>query len=154
MWILWLLIWLVVPIVGLVVIIRAIAGAAGHDKHGKREAISDRDFIIAFLAAPAVVAGFGGINYLAENIGPAQEEDAISFIIKILAGVLLLVAGITLSGITGKIQMILAIILLFMAMPFAFESLGDAGAFLAILVAFILLIMTVLWLNKREKKTV
>lgn len=149
LWLIWLVISIGLPIYVIYLLAKVVSRAFGHGKDKKEQKpISDRDFILAFIAAPAAIAGIGSINLLAENIGPDINDDAGPFLIRVIGGIVVLLVGIILTGITGKMLMLMSIFMFAMALPFVFDSLGDMGVFLIVFLAFIALIVVVLKMNK------
>jgi hypothetical protein len=112
--------------------------------------MTDRHFTLAFLSVAAGSTALFGVYTLSYLLSEADLE-AYAFSSLIVFGVLFLLAGAWLKGFSGKFLMVLGIITSVGALPAAFEELGDKGAFLIVLLAFVALLFTAIRLGKKEQ---
>ena len=115
-----------------------------------RRSLQSKDVVLLSLIVPAGVAGSAGLYLLPQDVFGYSSDDAASFAIRVVCGVILLVGGLYLKRITGIFIMCIGAISILLASPYVFNNLGSAGALLVVFLAFIGLIGAALWLNKKD----
>lgn len=133
-----------------IVVIYAIYRLVTRDKHEIRRAAT-RDLVIGVLA---LVTGYVGLIslYRLPEVLLVESESAI-FAMRLVAGVACLAIGAFMRELTGKLLMVVGLMLVLISSPFIFENLGSKAAYVFVLIAFLALIgLTVYMHNKNERK--
>jgi hypothetical protein len=133
-----------------IVVIYAIYRLVTRDTATARRAAT-RDLVVGILA---LITGYVGIIslYRLPEVFLSESESAM-FATRMVAAVACLVAGAFLRELTGKLLMVVGLLLVIISSPFIFDNLGSKAAYVFVLLSFLTLIGVTVYLhNQREKK--
>ncbi|HEX9679447.1 MAG TPA: hypothetical protein VGA08_02395 [Candidatus Saccharimonadales bacterium] len=137
----------VLPIIVVVWVIRWLMGSHGNNKK-PRKSISEREFVLGFFGLAAITTGLVGFYRLPEVIF-LDGDEALSFAVRVAVGAILLASGAHIKELAGKILMGIGASLLVVSLFGVFDSLGDIGSLLIILLAFIGLVVAAMKMDKK-----
>jgi hypothetical protein len=109
-----------------------------------------RDLLLALVAVSAGYSGGAVLYYLPPAVFGNEADNAV-FAGRLVLGVLLLILGLLLKKVTGIFLMIMGIFGLLLAAPFVFNNLGSAGALVAVVIAFAVLVFFTVRFNKKNQ---
>lgn len=139
--------------IGLIVlVIRLLLGHKG--KNAKP--IGLREILLTCLIIAAGYAGLVGLfmlpyAFVGTDSGTYKEESYGILAAHLVAAIGLLISGMIVGRLTGRFVMSLGIILLIGSTFPAFETLGSSGGFIAVLLAFIALIVITVKVSKKAE---
>jgi hypothetical protein len=142
---------ILIPLVVVVLIVRLIAHHRGSGP--KRPFLQFREVILGSLILAAGFCGVAGLYALPVAIfGPDEEFSTQVLVMHLVSAIVLLILGLFVKQVTGKFLMVVGLILLLGAFGPAFEALGSAGALIAVVVAFIVLIGVTVYVSRKASK--
>lgn len=96
--------------------------------------------------------GIAGITTFPYAVIGSDVESNTLVITYLLAGMLLLLAGLALKELTGKFLMVLGTLLLLIGIVPVFDAFGSSGAFAAVLAAFVVLIVIAVRMSRKANR--
>ncbi len=144
------LLFFIAPIAAVVWIVRLLVHRSRPNNKPVR-GISFRDLLLASAISAAGFCGIVALYYVPLSIAGTTEDTSGSFVIRLVTGVVLMLFGLRLRGITGNFLMAIGILAFLLVAPYAFSNFGSAGTFLIICAAFIGLVVAALVHGKKEQ---
>lgn len=147
-----LLFFIVLPIVVIVLVVRHFINKNKKNGTNKPVKLGLRELLLGCLMLCATVTGITGVVMIPKAVFDADDitKSSLALIVYITASLLFLILGVLLKNLTGKYLMILGILLLiFSVVPFV-SNMGKSAGFIAVLVAFIVLVALVVKSSKKE----
>lgn len=153
MWIALLIFSFLIPVIILAGIIYVIVKLVNGHKNGKKtKPFGFREIILTCLviaAGFAGIVGFFSLPYAFVEDSSSGSESYVILATHLVCAMGLLIAGMLAGHFTGKFVMSIGIILLIASAIPALETLGSAGGFLAVIIAFFVLIAITIKVTKK-----
>lgn len=140
----------VLPIAAIVWLIRYFSHRSRPNSKPVR-GLSFRDLLLVSAITAAGFCGIVALYYVPLSIAGSTEDTSGSFVIRLVVGVVLMLFGLRLRGITGNFLMAIGILAFLLVAPYAFSNFGSAGTFLIICAAFIGLVVAALVHSRKEQ---
>lgn len=108
-----------------------------------------RDLSLAFLLVAGSTVGVMALYQSPVRLFGAESNGSSAFIVRLVAGFAVLLAGLLLDGLMRYYLLITSTLVLLMSSIYIFTNLGSAGALVALVVAMIVLIGVTIRLSKK-----
>ena len=143
------LLFVVLPIAAIVWFVRFLMHRGKGSKSARK--LEFRDLLIVASVSAAGFCGIIALYYFPLAVFGVTEENSSVFAMRLIGGMVLLLVGLWMKGVTGNFLMSIGIIGFLLAMPFAFDNFGSVGTFALVVAAFIGLIVAALRQSKKHQ---
>lgn len=141
---------ILIPLLIIVLIVRLIMHHRGNGQ--KRPLLQFREVVLASLILAAGFSGVAGLFALPIALFGSDSEFSTQVLTThLISAIALLISGLLIKQVTGKFLMIVGLILLLSAFGPAFQTLGSAGALVAVLLAFAVLVAVTVHVSRKAR---
>jgi hypothetical protein len=132
-----------------IVVIYGIYRLITRDRVNSRQAVT-RDVVIGVLS---LLTGYVGVIslYRLPEIFLIESGSAV-FAMRMVAGIVCLATGAFLRELTGRLLMVIGLVLVLISSPFIFENFGSKAAYVFVLASFVALIALTVYLHNQNEK--